>query len=105
MSTLEYHNKLGKRPSTLHLQGIPETRKLHQIGNTNSKDLYYRKFVCCCFGCIHGTEACSNDICPSQWEGYDLAKKKSVEPNLKFWFGDGTHNIPNICNLPETAQP
>ena len=105
MLTLEYHNKLGNRPSTLHLQGIPETCKLHQIGNTNSKALYYRKFECCCFGCIHGTEVCSNDICPSQWEGYDLAKKKSVELSLKFWFGDGTHNIPNIHNLPKTAQP
>ena len=89
----------------MHLQGIPETCKLHQIGNTNSKALYYRKFACCCIGCIHGTEACSNDICPSQWEGCDLAKKKSVEPNLKFWFRDGTCNIPNIHNLPETAQP
>ena len=105
MLTFEYHNKLRKRPSTVHLLGIPKTCKLHQIGNTNSKALYYRKFACCCLGCIHGTEACSNDICPSQWEGYDLAKKKSVEPYLKFWFGDGIRNIPNICNLPKTAQP
>ena len=35
--TCEYHNKLGKRPSTVQLLGIPETHKFHQIGNTIAK--------------------------------------------------------------------
>ena len=101
----ETHNKLGKRPSTVQLQGIPETHKFHQIGNTNSKAVYNRKFACCCFGYIHGTEPCSNDICPSQWSGYDLSKKNPVEPNLKFWFSEGICNIENIGNLPNIDQP
>ena len=58
-----------------------------KLGNTNGRELYYRKFACCCFGCIHGSEACSNNICPDEWSAYDLGKKQSVEPNLQFWFG------------------
>ena len=38
--TFEYHNKLGKRPSTINLTPIPGTRKIHQIGNTGAKELY-----------------------------------------------------------------
>ena len=43
--TFELHKKIAKRPSTLHLAGIPETRKLHQIVNTGGKVLNYRKFA------------------------------------------------------------
>ena len=82
--TFEYHNKLGKRPSTINLTPIPGTHKIHQIGNTGAKELYYRKFACFCYGCLHGTEGCSNNICPSEWSGFDLATKKNVKPNLKF---------------------
>ena len=74
--TFEYHKKLAKRPSTANLPAIPDTCKLHQIGNTNGRELYYRKFACCCFGCIHGSEACSNNICPDEWSAYDLGKKQ-----------------------------
>ena len=103
--TFEYPNKLAKRPSTIHLPGITDTHKLHQIGNTKGKHLYYRKFACCCFGCIHGSEDCSNDICPDDWSACDLAKKKSVKPDLKYWFGDDTCNLPDICNLPHIEEP
>ena len=34
--TFEMHKKIVKRPSTLQLVGIPDTRKLHQIGNTEN---------------------------------------------------------------------
>ena len=44
--TFELRKKIAKRPSTLQLVGIPETRKLHQIGNTGK----YR--------CPHDTEPC-----------------------------------------------
>ena len=103
--TPEYHKKLAKRPSTANSPAIPDTRKLHQIDNTNARELYYRIFACCCFGCIHGSEACSNNICPDEWSAYDLRKKQSVEPNLQFWFGEGICNIPDIRNEAEIELP
>ena len=54
MLTFELHEKLCRRPSTLKWPAIPETRKLHQIGNTGGKVLYFCKFACCCFGCFQG---------------------------------------------------
>ena len=96
--TFELHKKLPKRPSTINLVGIPETRKLHQIGNTGGKVLNYRKFSCCCYRCLHGTEPCENNIYPIEWSGFDLAKKKATEPNLQFWFGDVPQNVRNISN-------
>ena len=102
--TFEYHNKLAKCPSTIQLPAIPDTCILHQIGNTKGKDLYYRKFACC-FGCIPGSEDCFNDICPDEWSTNDLTKKKSVTPNLQYWFGDGICNFPNICNVPDIEAP
>ena len=97
--TFELHKKIVKRPSTLQLVGIPDTRKLHQIGNTGGKVLNFRKFSYCCYGCLHGTESCQNAICPSEWSGFDLAKKKVTEANLDFWLGERTQNICNIRNL------
>ena len=85
--TFELHNKIVKRPSTLQLVGIPETRKLHQISNTGRKILNFRKFACCCYGCLHGTEPCDNNICPTQWSGIDLGKKKPSDANLQYWLG------------------
>ena len=99
--TFEYHKKIAKRPSTIHLVGIPDTRKLHQIGNTEGKHLYYRKFACCCFGCLHGSVDCSNNICPDKWSAFDLGKKQSVQPNLKYWFGEGIHNLLDVNNVPD----
>ena len=83
--------------------GIAETRKLHQIGNTGGKVLNFRIFSCCCYGCIHGTEPCKNKLCPIEWSGFDLGKKKVTEANLQFWLGEVTQNI---CNIPkEHVQP
>ena len=100
--TFELHKKLPKRPITINLAGIPETSKLHQIGNTGGKVMNYRKFSCCCYGSLHGTEPCENNICPIEWSGFDLAKKKATEPNLQFWFGDVPQNIRNICTVRPT---
>ena len=102
--TFELHNKIAKRPSTLQLVGIPETRKLHQISNTGSKILNFKKFACCCYGCLHGTESCDNNICPTQWSGFDLGKKKPSDANLQYWLGAITQNIRNKCNLPDDVQ-
>ena len=99
----EYHKKLGKRPSTTNPTGIPGTHQLHQIGNTGAKYLNYRKFACCCYRCLHGTEAYSNDICQDKWSAYDLAQKKDVKPNLKFWYGDDICNL-GIRNLPDRNE-
>ena len=99
--TFELHKKIGKRPSTIQLVGMPETRKLHQIGNTGGKVLNFRKFSCCCYGCLNGTEACENDICHCEWSGFDLAKKKVTEANLQYWLGKITENIHNIRDLPK----
>ena len=91
MLTFELHEKLCKRPSTLKWPAIPETRKLHQIGNTGGKVMYFRKFACCCFGCLQGTVPCQNNICPGEWTAFDLATKKSANVNLKHWFGNDTY--------------
>ena len=64
MLTFQLHRKVCLRPSTLKWPGIPDTCKLHQIGNTGGKVLYFQKFSCCCFGCLYGTLPCQNDICP-----------------------------------------
>ena len=87
MLTFELHRKICKRPSTEKWPGIPDTRKLHQIGNTGGKVLYFQNFSCCCFGCLHGTVPCQNNICPSDFTAFDLGTKKSAEANLSHWFG------------------
>ena len=77
MITFHFQKQIGKRPKTDNFVAIPETHKLHQIGNTGGNVLYFCKFACCCFGCLHGTEECANDICPMEWTAYDLATKKT----------------------------
>ena len=72
MLTFELHRKICKRPSTEKWPGIPDTRKLHQIGNTGGKVLYFQNFSCCCFGCLHGTVPCQNNIYPSDFTAFDL---------------------------------
>ena len=79
--TFEFHNKLKSRPNTEEWPGIPETRKFHSIGNTRNGDVYLRTFSCCCKGCLHGNESCSNDVCPDKWRGYSLSGRKHCQPN------------------------
>ena len=100
MLTFESHEKICKRPNNKNWQGIPDTRKLHQIGNTGGNVLYFCKFTCCCFSCLQGTIHCQNTICPSEREAFDLQKKKTVSANLKHWFGGEITNawIHNIYN-------
>ena len=70
---------------------VPETCKLHSIGNTgNPSLLYLHNFACCCEGCLHGGE-CTNTVCPESWKGYDLDKKKYVQSDVTFWVQD------NLC--------
>ena len=76
--TFELHKKFGTRPKTIHWVSVPKTRKIHSIGNTGNPSLLYLcKFACCCEGCLHGGE-CTNTVCPDNWKGYDLGKKKYV---------------------------
>ena len=92
--TFEYHKHLGKQPDTKKYVPIPETHKLHSIGNSdNPLHLYLWNMACCCNGCLHGGEECSNIICPEQWKGYDLTQKKFVDPDLTFWLNDAD----NLC--------
>ena len=65
----ELRTKISTRSKTIHW--VPETRKLHSIGNTgNPSLLYLRNFACCCEGCLHGGE-CTNTVWPDSWKGYD----------------------------------
>ena len=80
MITFHFQKQIGKRPKTDNLAAIPETRKLHQIGNTGGNVLYFHKFACCCFRCLHGTEECQNDICPMEWTAYTLPQRKLLLP-------------------------
>ena len=88
-----------RRPNTIKWPGIPETRKLHQIGNTGGKVLY----SCCCFGCIQGTMPCQNTVCPAEWTAFDLAKNEAVDSNLKNWFGEEIMNT-RIRNMSATRM-
>ena len=65
--------------------------------------LNFRKFVCCCIGYLHGTEECQNNVCPTEWTGYDLSTKKTVSANLKFWFGNEFTNChaSDVQNVPQ----
>ena len=83
--TFEFHNKLKSRPDTKTWPAIPETRKFHSIGNTKSGDVYLRTFMCCCNGCLHGTESCTNDVCPDKWIGYSLSQRKNCQVNRSWW--------------------
>ena len=65
--TFHLHKTLKSRPHTISWPGVPNTCKFHSIGNTNTKDVYLRNFTCCCVGCLHGDEPCSNDVCPDEW--------------------------------------
>ena len=40
MITFHFQKQIGKRPKTDKLIAIPETHKLHQIGNTGGNVLY-----------------------------------------------------------------
>ena len=106
MITFHFQKQIGKRPKTDNLVAIPETCKLHQIGNMGGNVLYFCKFACCCFGCLHGTEECQNDICPMEWTAYDLATKKTVAANLKYWFGNDFMNqcASEVSNDPSQQQ-
>ena len=86
--TFHLHKTLKSRPHTISWPGVPNTCKFRSIGNTNTKDVYLRNFTCCCVGCLHGDEPCSNDVCPDEWQGYSFKRDKFMEPNLDFWFHD-----------------
>ena len=81
----EFHNKLKSGPDTKTWPAIPETRKFHSIGNTKNGDVYLRTFMCCCNGCLHGTESCTNDVCPDKWIGYSLSQRKHCQVNRSWW--------------------
>ena len=95
--TFELHKKLDTRPRTVHWVPVPETRKIHSIGNPSL--LYLHNFACCCEGCLHwgGGGICTNTVCPDSWKGYDLGKKKYVQSDLTFWVQN------NLCIT--DAQP
>ena len=70
--TFELHLKLLSRPKTTSWPVVPETHKFHSIGNTNTNNIYLRTYTCCCVGCLHGEEVCTNDVCRDEWRGYDF---------------------------------
>ena len=50
---------------------------------------------------LHDTEPSENHVCPCEWSGFDLGKKKPTEANLQYWLGEIAQNIRNIHNIPE----
>ena len=103
--TFEYHNKLKHRPNTLNLSTIPDTRKFHSIGNTKSADVYLRTFTCCCKGCLHGNEMCSNTVCPDQLKGYSLSGRKNCQPDRSWWSSTANDQIRKTTeNVPVALQ-
>ena len=92
----ELHPKLVSRPKTTSWPGVPDTCKIHSIGNTNTNDIYIRTYSCCCVGCLHG-EDCKNEICRDEWRGYDFKSKKFIKPNLNVWFRDQQPRNAILC--------
>ena len=88
MLTFELHAQLRSRPKTTHWPAVPDTRKIHSVGNTNTDDINLRTYTCCCVGCLRGEEDCKNQICRDEWRGYEFRSKKFVKANLDFWFRD-----------------
>ena len=86
--TFELHPKLPLRPKTTSWPAVLETHKFHSIGNTNTNNIYLRIYTCCCVGCLHGEEECTNEICRDELRGYDFKLKEFIKPNLDFWFRD-----------------
>ena len=60
--TFHLHLKLKSQPNTMNWIGVSETHKFHSIGNTNTNAVYFNNFACCCIGCLHGEEPCSNTV-------------------------------------------
>lgn len=56
-----------------------------------------RERLCTCIECVQGTGNCTNKVCPQEWTTYDLAKRKSVAPQLNKWCLSPIHkNTQNI---------
>ena len=61
-----------------------------------SGKLDVRTFSCCCKGCLHGDEDCSNVVCPDEWKEYNFTNKKFGKANRKWWLdtcNDQIHKI------------
>ena len=95
--TFELHPKLASRPKTTSWPAVPETHKFHSIRNTETDEVYIRTYSCCCVGCLHGEEECTNEVCRDEWRGYSFKSKKFVKPNLEFWFRDVQPRDPILC--------
>ena len=83
MQTFHFTPKLHNRPKTGKWPGIPETHKMHSIINSpGSKVLNIRLKLCCCYNCLHGSDPCTNNVCPEDWSAYNLRLCKFVTLNL-----------------------
>ena len=92
MLTFKLHTKLSYRPKTTTWPAVPDTHKIHSIGNVNNpNDIHLRTYSCCCVGCLHGEEECTDLICRDDWKGYNFKTNKFGKPNLDFWFRDREH--------------
>ena len=95
--TFKLHPKLPSRPKSTSWPAVPKTGKFYSIENTNTNNIYLRTYTCCCVGCLHGEEECTNDICRDEFRGYDFKSKKFIKPNLDFWFRDRQFIQPILC--------
>ena len=92
MLTFELHTKLSYRPKTTTWPAVPDTCKIHSIGNvSNPNDIYLGTYSCHCVGCLHGEEECTKLMCRDDWKGYNFKTNKFRKPNLDFWFRDREH--------------
>ena len=85
LQTFEFTNRIATRPNTDKWTTVPDTRKLHSVTNClGTQQINIKKFLCCCIGCMNGSE-CQNTVCPSPWTGFNLRTKKHVPPSLQTW--------------------
>ena len=99
LQTYHYTQKLSNRPNTDKWTTVPDTRKLHSLTNVpGTKIVNLRNFLCCCDGCFHGEEECTNDVYPNNWKGFNLVKKKFTNPDLTHW------NVANPIPMPVSRQ-
>ena len=94
--TFELHKNLKCRPDTKKWPGLPDTRSYHSVANTQNGKLDVRTFSCCCKGCLHGDEDCSNVVCPDEWKEYNFTNKKFGKANRKWWLDTCNDQIRKI---------
>ena len=79
--------KLSTRPNTNTWKGIKDSRdEVHSVLNRNDGlKVNFRKIICLCPGCLHGSGPCENSKYTDAWQGFNMNTFKKIELDVSFW--------------------